>query len=241
MALSRTDGAQSHRQTHESATRRVALSLISSLLRVWNRDKSFRLQTGTNILFAHGQPTTDLIDQLIARCLSWTRPYTQLDKLLCCVALLIQKHWADIAGTRILDLVLVMLSPGRPGPAGGRTVPGDKILEIAQTSPAACKHLLPVLLMMFRFNMIDDPAQRLLDLCESFGITIRGQGTDVLPWLLVEFLGDNHSTERLKRHLRDETEGRLERFGIETRDYSATELQDMNKAAMERLGNPQIL
>lgn len=98
--------------------------------RVWIPHDTFRLQTGTDILFAHGQPTPNFIDQLIGRCLSWKRPYSELDKLMCCIALPIQKHWPDIAGTRILDLALVMLSPGRPGPPGGRTVPGDKILEV---------------------------------------------------------------------------------------------------------------
>lgn len=98
--------------------------------RVWRPQDSFRLETGTTILFAHGQPTPNFIDQLIGRCLSWTRPYSELDKLLACVALPIQKYWPDVVGTRILDLAFIMLSPGRPGPPGGRTVPGDKILEV---------------------------------------------------------------------------------------------------------------
>ncbi|KAJ7307941.1 hypothetical protein DFH08DRAFT_944498 [Mycena albidolilacea] len=59
-------------------------------------------------------------------------PHFELDKLLACVAFPIQKHWPEIAGTRILNLALVMLSSGQPGPDGGRTLPGDKILEIVQ-------------------------------------------------------------------------------------------------------------
>jgi hypothetical protein len=96
-------------------------------------------------------------------------------------------------------------------------------------------------MMMFHGRMISDPARRLLSVCETFGITIRGQQTDVLPWLMIEFVGEVDSTERLKRHLADESEGKLARFGIEARDYALSELRDMNRAAMERLGNPQIL
>ncbi|KAJ7799910.1 hypothetical protein B0H14DRAFT_2901664 [Mycena olivaceomarginata] len=185
---------------------------------------TFRLETGTSILFAHGKPTPDLLDQLIGRCLSWTRPYSELDKLLACVALPIQKHWPEIAGTRILDLALVMLSPGRPGPDGGRTVPGDKILEIAETSPAACKLLLPVIMNMCRGRMISSPATRLLGLFVSFG-----------------FIGDDNSTENLQRLLKDEKEGRLARFDVKARDYSLAELREMNRVALDRLGNPTIL
>ncbi|KAJ7205497.1 hypothetical protein GGX14DRAFT_458526 [Mycena pura] len=217
----------------------MLLDLFAS--KTWRPRDEFRLETGTGILFAHGKPTTDLLDQLIGRCLSWTRPYSELDKLLACVAFPIQKHWPHIAGTRILDLALVMLSPGRPGPVGGRTVPGDKILEIAQTSPAACKHLLPVIMTMCRARMIGEPGTKLLDLFESFGVKIRGEGTAVLPWLMVEFIGDDHNTTRLQRLLRDENEGKLARFGIDAKDYTLVELKEMNRAALKRLGNPKIL
>ncbi|KAJ7744835.1 hypothetical protein B0H14DRAFT_2986635 [Mycena olivaceomarginata] len=191
--------------------------------------------------FAHGKPTPDLLDQLIGRCLSWTRPYSELDKLLACVALPIQKHWPEIAGTRILVLALVMLSPGRPGPDGGRTVPGDKILEIAETSPAACKLLLPVIMNMCRGRMIGSPATRLLGLFVSFGVQVRIEGTAVLPWLMTEFIGDDNSTGNLQRLLKDEEEGRLARFDVKARDYSLAELREMNRVALDRLGNPTIL
>ncbi|KAJ7088280.1 hypothetical protein C8R44DRAFT_819377 [Mycena epipterygia] len=207
----------------------------------WRPHDGFRLNIGAGILFPHGKPTPDLIDQLIGRCLSWTRPYAELDTLLACVAVPIQKHWPDVAGTRILDLALVMLSPGRPGPPGGRTVPGDKILELAETSPAACAHLLPVVIMMCRARMISAPALKLLGLFESFGVKIRGVRTTVLPWLMMEFVGDDDSTARLQQLLKDETDGALARFNIEARDYSVAKLTELNQAAMQRLGNPKIL
>ncbi|KAJ7435217.1 hypothetical protein B0H11DRAFT_2114471 [Mycena galericulata] len=209
--------------------------------RRWYDDGRFRLETGTTILLAHGQPTMDLIEQLIGRCLSWTRPYSEIDQLLSCAALPIQKHWSEVVGTRILDVALAMLSPGRPGPPGGRTVPGDRILEIAESSPAACKHLLPVIMMMCRARMISNPAARLLGLFDTFGVAIRGEATDVLPWLMVEFVGDDHNTQRLQQLLREEMAGKQARFGIEAKDPSLAELKEMNRAAMERLGNPKPL
>jgi hypothetical protein len=214
-------------------------------------DETFRLSLGTDILFGHGKPTSNLVDQLICRCLSWTRRYSELDQLLSCVALPIQKHWPEIAGTRIVDLALVMLSPGRPGPAGGRTVPGDKILEvifsfgvgfhlltqaqIAQTSPAACKHLLPVIMRMCRANMITGAGAKLNDFLTSFGIQL--QRSEMLPWLMMEFMGDEYNTKKLQQLLADEMDGKLAVFGIEARDYSLADLREMNAAAMARLGN----
>ncbi|KAJ7263939.1 hypothetical protein C8J57DRAFT_1333198 [Mycena rebaudengoi] len=198
-------------------------------------DETFRLSLGTDILFGHGKPTSNLVDQLIRRCLSWTRRYSELDQLLSCVALPIQKHWPEIAGTRIVDLALVMLSPGRPGPAGGRTVPGDKILEIAQTSPAACKHLLPVIMRMCRANMITGAGAKLNDFLTSFGIQL--QRSEMLPWLMMEFMGDEYNTKKLQQLLADEMDGKLAVFGIEARDYSLADLREMNAAAMARLGN----
>ncbi|KAF7344010.1 MYND-type domain-containing protein [Mycena venus] len=192
-----------HLHKFTPAQNTTLLDLFSSS--VWRPGDMFRLETGTDILFAHGKPTQNLIDQLVGRCLSWTRPYSELDKLLVDVALPIQKHWPDIAGTCILDLALVMLSPGRPGPAGGRTIPGDKILQIARTSPAA------------------EPGTKLLDVFESFGVKIRGEGTSVLPWLMMEFIGNDRNTKRLQRLLKDENEGRLARFGIDAKDYSLAE------------------
>ncbi|KAJ7774391.1 hypothetical protein B0H14DRAFT_2965324 [Mycena olivaceomarginata] len=228
-----------HLQHFTPSQNTALLDLFAST--VWRPRDEFRLETGTSILFAHGKPTPDLLDQLIGRCLSWTRPYSELDKLLACVALPIQKHWPEIAGTRILVLALVMLSPGRPGPDGGRTVPGDKILEIAETSPAACKLLLPVIMNMCRGRMIGSPATRLLGLFVSFGVQVRIEGTAVLPWLMTEFIGDDNSTGNLQRLLKDEEEGRLARFDVKARDYSLAELREMNRVALDRLGNPTIL
>ena len=97
----------------------------------WTHD-AFRLQTGSSVLFQHGKPTSNLIDQVIRRCLSWTLRYEELDQLLWCVIRPIQKFWPDIAGTRLLDLAFVLLSPGRKQKpkVENRTVPGDKILEV---------------------------------------------------------------------------------------------------------------
>ncbi|KAJ7764010.1 hypothetical protein DFH07DRAFT_956279 [Mycena maculata] len=226
---------------HFTSTQNSALLDIFANRNRYEDDGTFRLETGTTILFAHGQPTPDLIDQLIGRCLSWTRPYSELDKLLACVALPIQKHWSDLVGTRLLDVSLALLSPGRPGSPGGRTVPGDKILEIAETSPAACAHLLPVVTMMCRARMISQPASRLLELFDAFGVAIRREDTNVLPWLMTEFIGDATNTQRLQQLLRDETGGRLSRFGISAKDHSLVELKELNRGAMERLGNPKIL
>ncbi|KAF7309260.1 MYND-type domain-containing protein [Mycena indigotica] len=210
----------------------------------WHDDGTFRLETGTTVLFAHGRPTANLIDQLIGRCLSWTRPYSEIDKLLCCVALPIQKCWPDIAGTRILDLAFAMLSPGRPGPAKGRTVPGDKILEIAETSPTACKHLLPVIHIMCRARsppMISHPDNRILELCESFGISLRDDESGLTAQLARDFRFCAASTSRMERLVLEGRAGELDKYGISIKDHSLAELRQMNKEAMDRLGNPQIL
>ncbi|KAK6995821.1 MYND-type domain-containing protein [Favolaschia claudopus] len=229
-----------HLRKFTPAQNTALLNLFSSPF--WNRG-TFRLENGSGVLFAHGKPTTDLIDQLIGRCLSWTRRFEELDKLVACVALPIQKFWPDIAGTRILDLLFVMLSPGREGPPGGRTVPGDKILEVALTSPAACKHLLPVLVLTCRANMIPDPAEKLLDLAESFGVKIKGAADNdsVLPWMMMEFIGDNHNTKRLQKLLKEENEGKLDRLGMVATLVAPAKLKEMNREALERLGNPKIL
>ncbi|KAJ6467637.1 hypothetical protein C8R47DRAFT_811362 [Mycena vitilis] len=69
-----------HLRRFTPAQNTTLLDLFAS--RVWNSGDEFRLQTGTNILFGHGQPTPDLIDQLIGRCLSWTRPYSEIEQLI---------------------------------------------------------------------------------------------------------------------------------------------------------------
>jgi hypothetical protein len=89
--------------------------------------------------------------------------------------------------------------------------------------------------------MISSPATRLLGLFVSFGVQVHIEGTAVLPWLMTEFIGDDNSTENLQRLLKDEKEGRLARFDVKARDYSLAELREMNRVALDRLGNPTIL
>ncbi|KAJ7693731.1 hypothetical protein B0H14DRAFT_2651308 [Mycena olivaceomarginata] len=88
--------------------------------------------------------------------------------------------------------------------------------QIAEIAPVACAHL-PVVMMMCRTQMISAPASRLLGLFDSFGVKIRRERTQVLPWLMMEFIGDDASTARLQRLLKDEADGALERFNIEAR------------------------
>lgn len=93
-------------------------------------DNILRITTGTPLLLGAGEPTADFINQPVERCLSRTRWYAALKNLLAYAALPIQKHWAHIAGTRILDLVLAMLILGCPGSPGGLAIPGDEILGV---------------------------------------------------------------------------------------------------------------
>ncbi|KAF7314724.1 MYND-type domain-containing protein [Mycena kentingensis (nom. inval.)] len=207
----------------------------------WHYDGTFRLEVGTTVLFGHGRPNPDFIDQIVSRCLSWTRPYSEIDKLICCIAIPIQKCWPEAAGTKLLDTALAMLTPGRPGSASGRTVPGDKILELAKVSPAACKHLLPAIHVMCRARgppMISEPDNRILAVCESFGISM---STGLVAQLKTDFRFCSASTKRLEEHTKADRAGKLAKlgYGIVVQDHSLAELRALNREAMDRLGNIQ--
>ncbi|KAK6964713.1 hypothetical protein R3P38DRAFT_2592020 [Favolaschia claudopus] len=91
--------------------------------------------------------------------------------------------------------------------------------------------------------MIPDPAEKLLDLAESFGVKIKGAADNdsVLPWMMTEFIGDNHNTKRLQKLLKEENEGKLDRFGMVATLVVPAKLKQMIREALERLGNPKIL
>lgn len=91
-------------------------------------DDTFRLTPGARVLFAFGEPTVDLIEKLISRCLSGTRSYCVLENLLEAAVFPIQKHWSDVAGTRILDLWLILLS--RLHPLEEPKFPIDEVLPV---------------------------------------------------------------------------------------------------------------
>ncbi|KAJ7617734.1 hypothetical protein FB45DRAFT_872200 [Roridomyces roridus] len=77
--------------------------------------------------------------------------------------------------------------------------------RLAESSPEACKYLLPVV------------ERGLLDIYDSFGVEIPGGGagaSTVLPWFMMEFVGDNHRTKRLQALLRLGMQGKLAQFGI---------------------------
>ncbi|KAJ7466485.1 hypothetical protein FB451DRAFT_1561172 [Mycena latifolia] len=191
------------------------------------------------VLFAHGEPSADLIAQLVGRCLSTTRPVSELAALLTNVALPIQTYWPNITGTRILDLALVMASPWRPGPMDpeGRRIPGDKLLEIAETCPAAAKHLLHAVVRLCRERFVSFPAHRLLRFFEAFGVEISDPDTDALAWLFVELPEqDRESSARLQQLLKDADDGALTRFGLVAKDDYVEELRRPTREALRRLG-----
>ncbi|KAJ7887420.1 hypothetical protein B0H13DRAFT_1888828 [Mycena leptocephala] len=203
----------------------------SALLDVFDLcgDDTFRIAAGASVLFSFGEPSADLIDQLVQRCLSPTRSSIVLKNLFEYVAFPIQKHWAHLAGTRILDLALAVLCPKRQG----GSVPGH---EICQISPTACAHLLPAVLAMCIGGTggLSKPAFTFLDLLLGFRAAM---DTEVYMWLLGAFSGDEESKwllEDLARATRANT-----RFGIEAKSYSVAELTQLYCSAMERLGDPQ--
>ncbi|KAJ7438017.1 hypothetical protein B0H11DRAFT_596271 [Mycena galericulata] len=85
---------------------------------------------------------------------------------------------------------------------------------------------------MCRARTIPKSALTLIELLEFFGATIHG---DLSAWLVTEFAGDDAKVSRVET-LMEETEGGGGRFGIEARIYSSVELEDLNKAAEQRLG-----
>ncbi|KAJ7238708.1 hypothetical protein C8J57DRAFT_1528645 [Mycena rebaudengoi] len=175
--------------------------------------ETFRLSLGTDILFGYGKPTLNFIDQLIRRCLSWTRRYSELDKLLSCVALPIQKHWPQIAGTRILDLALVMLGPG---------------LQVLWANERS---------LAIRFSSADCP--NFTGCVQAPSAGHNEDRSEMLPWFMMKFMGDEYSTKKLQQLLADEMDGKLAVCGIEAKDYSQADLGEMNAAALARLGNPE--
>lgn len=101
---------------------------------MWHAHRSDALRRASldiEILWAHGELTEDLISKLVPRCLDLTRPRAELTALLQCVAHPVQTHHPVRAGTRILDLALVLASPWRPGvDPEARKIPGDQILQV---------------------------------------------------------------------------------------------------------------
>ncbi|KAJ7617871.1 hypothetical protein FB45DRAFT_932859 [Roridomyces roridus] len=195
----------------------------------------FRLGTGTTVLFAHGQPTMDLVEQLLARCLNPQRPGDELEALFREVALPMHKFWSEIVETRVLDLVIALLAPGWQG---GK-LPADKILEIAECTPESCKYLLPFIEQMCRARLIESPVLQLLTHYEHFGVDLFD--SSVVAWLLVELVGDDQNTKRRQNYLKQGKDGKLKKtfgYGIKARDYAVEEMEKLRKEAVGRLGNP---
>ena len=113
-----------HLSQFTPAQNKALLDIITSP--VWCPDGAFRLGNSTAILFGLGKPSEDLITQMLGRCMNWTAPpYAVIDTLFTYVAFPIQRFWAAIPGTRILDTVLAayLISGGRPFPV-------DTILKV---------------------------------------------------------------------------------------------------------------
>lgn len=86
----------------------------------------FLLKGGTTALFGHGKPSQNLLVQLVGRCMGWSfRPYDELFTLFEYVAVPIQRHWPEIAGTRILDTILLVYYS-----SAGRLCPYDKVFKV---------------------------------------------------------------------------------------------------------------
>ncbi|KAJ6501756.1 hypothetical protein DFH09DRAFT_273631 [Mycena vulgaris] len=134
-----------------------------------------------------------LITELIRRCFDSECPNSEPDT---CVALPIQKHAPEMAGTRILDLaVFLVLLPAHHK----RPILGDRILEIAETSPTACKHLFPFVSSICHTRVLRNPALRLLGHIEDFGVTFPPHETVMSRWHSSELSEDLEICERLKR------------------------------------------
>ncbi|KAJ7726006.1 hypothetical protein DFH07DRAFT_246307 [Mycena maculata] len=232
-----------HLSSFSHAQNSTLLDIFCSLSWATNDSDVFRrAKLDAEILFAHGEPTSDLIAQLVARCLAPARTRVELTSLLQWVALPIQTYHPDRAGTHILDLALVIASPWSPGPMDleGRRIPGEKILQIADTSPAAFKHLLHAVVRLCRERLVTAPAQNLLRIFETFGVQIGDPETDgetdALAWLFVELPEeDTESSKRLSRLLEDADEGRLTHFGLMAKDEYVEELRQPTLAATRRL------
>ncbi|KAJ7640150.1 hypothetical protein B0H17DRAFT_1216720 [Mycena rosella] len=197
----------------------------------WGEGTTFRLEPGTAILFTHGTPSQNLFVELIACCLESAGP-AHLEKLLTYMALPLQKHWPDLAGTNIFDLAVCMVPEYRAHP---RDVPGDRIIEIAGTSPAALKYLLPIVIRICREDLVSNPAAKLLGLLEAFGVGFPSTATEISRWLSTQLAGDREHTEQLQRCAR--LRPSESPHGIELRDFSAAEVAQLRKGAMWRLSN----
>ncbi|KAJ7915621.1 hypothetical protein B0H13DRAFT_2324183 [Mycena leptocephala] len=165
-------------------------------------DVKFRLSGGTGLLFGFGKPSDDLIAQLVGRCMGWAfRPYDELFTLFQYVALPMQIHWPDIVGTRILDTIMLVyfMSMGRP-------VPYDKVYQLAITSPAAGKHLLPIFVSICMKEADLQAVQGLLSVCDAYGATFERKKTVPLLLLIiavhVHLKPDIDINERMKPILR---------------------------------------
>ncbi|KAF8171593.1 hypothetical protein K438DRAFT_1773145 [Mycena galopus ATCC 62051] len=197
-------------------------------------DVRFRLSGGTSLLFGFGKPSDDLIAQLVGRCMGWAfRPYHELFTLFHYVALPMQIHWPDIAGTRILDTIMLvyLMSMGRP-------VPYDKVFQLAITSPAAGKHLLPIIVSICMKEADLHAIQGLLSVCDAFGATFERKKTFELLLLIlalyVHLKPEVDINERMKLILG------LNRgpYKIEVAELEKEELMELMMGAMARLGNP---
>lgn len=113
--------------------------------------------------------------------------------------------------------------------------------QIAETFPAACKHLLHAAVRLCREYIVVDPAYKLLSLYEAFGVQLRNPGAAdaekvTLAWLSGELPAqDRASSARLRRLLKDLEEGKLARFGLVAKDDYVEELRVPTLAARRRL------
>ncbi|KAJ6583389.1 hypothetical protein DFH09DRAFT_1075808 [Mycena vulgaris] len=198
---------------------------------LWSPDSSFRLASGAEILFSHGKPTADLITQLISRCTTWTARYDELNTLLGYVACPIQQYAADLAGTSILDLALSMVLL-----VAAWAIPAGRILDIAQTSPSACAHLLPAVALICRGEQVSAPIDKLLDIFEAFKVRFRNRTARKLSvWLFLTSLHDFVNLQQMEeRVLKDEDELPLNE--IEARDHTADAYLTLLEGAVARLG-----
>ncbi|KAF9033705.1 hypothetical protein BDZ89DRAFT_1062794 [Hymenopellis radicata] len=197
----------------------------------------FRLRLGAQTICSQGRPSHDFIDQLALRCLDKTTSLHELDNLLAGFVIYIQYIWPQIAGTRLLDTCFLLMAPGR-----GRRLTEDivmKIIEIAEASPAAAKHLLPVITAACMGDT--SPMLELLTLYEEFGVRI-GPSVEhsTLPWLKEKAGKDVQVIRRITKLLMDEKKGRtglsVHGIDIEGRSWTREEYEVMYEEVVERIG-----
>nr|GAT52175.1 predicted protein [Mycena chlorophos] len=88
--------------------------------------------------------------------------------------------------------------------------------------------------------MISAPDTRFLSLCEDFGIALKKHNSSIVDLLTNDFRRNAKNTARLQKILDEERDGKLG-SDIAVKDYTTNELKQMNRDALERLGNPAIL